>query len=106
MTTETTVKPLTMAQRARLVQDNLDVLQAKLTELNSLEFNSDTLQIIQITMRQLYYMDKICQAQVDAQLTYKLQRDLTKILLANTHRNCSPNGAASVDWAYPNNTVT
>ena len=97
MTTEIMVKPLTMAQRARLVQDNLDVLRTKLIELNSLEFDSDTIQIIQITMQQLYYMNKICQAQVEAQLTYKLQRDLTKILLANTHRNRSLNGAASVD---------
>ena len=97
MTTETKLKPPTLAQRARLVQDNLDVLQLKLRELNSLNFNSDTLQIIQAIMRQLYHMDKICEAQVDAQLTYKLQRNLTKILLANTHRNRSSDGATSDD---------
>ena len=97
MTTAIFEKPPTVAQRARLVQDNLDVLRTKLTQLNSLEFDSDTIHIIQSTMQQLYYMNKICQAQVEAQLTYKLQRELTKILLANTHRNRSQNGAAGID---------
>jgi len=95
MTTKILMRPVTFAQRAEMIQDNLGLLQTNIANNCEKGLNADAIVLVQVIMKQLHYMEMSSSTRLEIHFLFRLQKKLLEMLVHNVYTNRQQNGINS-----------
>jgi len=95
MTTKILMRPVTFAQRAEMIQNNLGLLRTNIANNCEKGFNADAIILVQVIMKQLHYMEKSSSTRLEIHFLFRLQKKLLEMLVHNVYTNRQQDGTSS-----------
>ena len=95
MTTKVLMRPVTFAQRAEMIQDNLGLLQTNIANNCEKSLNADAIILVQVIMKQLRNLEQSSSTRLEIHFLFRLQKKLLEMLIHNVYTNRQRNGTSS-----------